>query len=194
MIIYFHGFNSGGNSAKATALRSMFSPVPVLAPTYPSHRVSEAVFFLREYIYEARRRHADEHDLMFVGSSLGALYAQRLAAQFRASIVLINPSVYPEHDLLKCIGENRNHATGETYTLTKAQVCMLASLRIERSDTRIPTLVLLDEGDELLDFRVAKKAFADQGKIVVFSGGSHRFEHLPQAEAEIRAFYESGRG
>lgn len=192
MIIYFHGFNSGGSSAKALALRNLFSPDPVLAPTYPAHQVTEALVLLRSYVRQAQKQYPDDHQLMLVGSSLGALYARALAPEFGASMVLINPAMHPDEDLLACVGENHNPATGETYVLTEEHVRMLASLRSEECDSRVPTLVLLDEGDELLDYRVAARFFAGCGKVVVFPHGSHRFEHLVEAEADIRRLYLSG--
>ncbi|MHB8453730.1 MAG: YqiA/YcfP family alpha/beta fold hydrolase [Acidiferrobacterales bacterium] len=192
MIIYLHGFNSGGGSAKASALRRMFAPVPVLSPTYPVHRAAEAIRFLRDYIRQARGKYPQDLRLVLAGSSLGALYTRYLAGEFNAAIVLINPAMRPEQDLLARVGQNLNEATGERYLLTKAQVRALGTYQIVRCDPAVPTLVLLDEGDELLDYRVAAAFFSGCGKTITYPGGSHRFEHLPEAEPDIRRLHDTG--
>jgi len=51
--------------------------------------------------------------------------------------------------------------------------------------------VLLDAGDEVLDYRIAEGTFYACGRTLVWPGGSHRFEHLPDALPEIRRLYES---
>ncbi len=192
MIIYLHGFNSGGGSAKASALRRMFAPVPVLSPSYPAHRAAEAVRFLRDYIQQARAQYPQDLRLVLVGSSLGALYARYLAREFNAAIALINPAMRPEHDLLACVGQNRNEATGELYLLTEAQVRAFGTYQVVRCDPTVPTLVLLDEGDELLDYRVAAAFFSGCGKTIAYPRGSHRFDHLSEAESDIRLLHDTG--
>lgn len=189
--IYLHGFNSGGASAKAEALRKSLDPIPVLAPTYPAHRAAEAVHFLRNYIKDGRRLH--DSRLVLIGSSLGGHYARYLARPLGAAMVLINPAMTPETDLLSCIGYNHNPATGEEYTLSAADVQAFGSLRQDRCDPGVPTLVLLDEGDELLDYRIAREFYSECARVIVYPGGSHRFEHLSEATGEIRRLHETGR-
>lgn len=56
---------------------------------------------------------------------------------------------------------------------------------------KVPTLVLLDEADEALDYRTAQAFYRDCGQVIVYPGGSHRFEHLPAALPEIRGLHDS---
>jgi uncharacterized protein len=191
MFIYLHGFNSGGTSSKASQLRRMFAPIPVLAPTYPAHSARAAVEFLRGYIQTAVRQHPGENRLVLVGSSLGGFYARHLAHEFTAHLVLINPSIYPDETLLRCVGTNRNEATGEEYELSAAAVRALAEFRAPSCDPRIPTLLLLDAGDELLDYRVAEVWYRGCGKTLVYADGSHRFDHLEEAGTEIRRLHDA---
>ena len=51
--------------------------------------------------------------------------------------------------------------------------------------------MLLDEGDELLDYREAEAFYRGCGKILVYPGGNHRFEHLPQAGDEIVRLHDT---
>ncbi len=189
MFIYLHGFNSGGTSAKAGQLRSMLAPIPVLSPTYPAHIAREAVTSLTVFIQKARRQYPNEKQIVLVGSSLGGFYAQHLARPMNAGIVLINPSIYPQETLLACVGLNRNEATGQEYELTHGQVQALAEFSHERCDPTLPTLLLLDAGDELLDYRIAEACYRGCGKTVIYAQGSHRFDHLNEAGTAICRFH-----
>ena len=96
-----------------------------------------------------------------------------------------------ETGLLRMIGPNKNDATGEEFVLTEAQVRALGRYVIPKCDPNVPTLVLLDEGDEVIDFRPAQLFYRTCAKVIVYSGGSHRFEHMAEALPEIRRLYES---
>jgi len=52
-----------------------------------------------------------------------------------------------------------------------------------------PVLVLLDKGDELIDYQIALKAYQHHGMVQCFDGGLHRFDHLHSAKDLIQAFY-----
>lgn len=189
MIIYLHGFNSGGQSQKATWLRAQLAPAPVFAPTYPAHRANEALRVLRKFIRRLRRENPQSRKLMLIGSSLGGFWAQRLAPEFGARIVLINPSMRPDETLARHTGRYRNEATGEETVLTAQDVRALKAHRVEPCNPAVPTLLLLDAQDEVLDYRIAEAALRGCGKTIVYPGGSHRFEHLAEALPEIRALY-----
>lgn len=191
MIIYLHGFNSGGRSSKAGQLRSLLAPLPVLAPTYPVHRVPQAPRFLRKFIRRLRRENPHDKKLLLVGSSLGGFWAQYLAPEFGAGQVLINPALQPDEALLGVVGPQQNEVTGERYVLTAAEVKALGAYRRARCDPGIPSLLLLDEADESLDYRVAAGFYRGCGNTRVFPGGNHRFEHLPEALADIRVLYDA---
>jgi predicted esterase YcpF (UPF0227 family) len=189
MIIYLHGFNSGGQSQKAAWLREQLAPVPVFAPDYPAHRAKEALRMLRKFIRRLRRENPLDHQLMLIGSSLGGFWAQRLAPEFGAYMVLINPSLRPDETLARHTGRYRNEATGEETVLTADDVHALKAQRVEPCNPAVPTLVLLDACDEVLDYRLAEAALRGCGKTIVYPGGSHRFDHLAEALPGIRALY-----
>jgi len=189
MIIYLHGFNSGGQSQKAAWLRAQLAPVPVFAPDYPAHRANEALRVLRKFIRRLRRENPHSRKLMLIGSSLGGFWAQRLAPEFGACMVLINPSMRPDETLARHTGRHRNAATGGETVLTAQDVLALKAHRVEPCNPKVPTLLLLDADDEVLDYRLAEAALRGCGKIIVYPGGSHRFEHLSEALPEIRALY-----
>jgi uncharacterized protein len=191
VIIYLHGLNSSGASVKAAWLRERLAPIAVLAPTYPAHRADAAVAQVRDFLRAARTANPGDTKLLLAGSSLGALYAAHLAPEFGAGVVLINPSIRPDETLRRHTGPQRNESTGEDYVLTVTMLRDLSRLRRARCRPEVPTLLLLDRGDEVFDYRVAEAYYRDCGRTIVYSGGSHRFEHLDEALPAIREFYDS---
>ena len=191
MIVYLHGFNSGATSGKATWLRQNLPDITVLSPTYPTHQADAAPKFLREYFSRACQEHPQDKKLMLVGSSLGGFWARYLAPELNAGMVLINPGIHPDVELLDVVGPNKNEATGEEYVLTAEQVKALARCKHLHCDPKVPTLLLLDEGDDLLDCRVAQSYYRGCGKTIAYPGGSHRFDHMAEALPEIRRLYDS---
>lgn len=191
MIVYLHGFNSGGSSAKATWLRRHLPDIEVLAPTYPAHIADAAPQTIRDYVAQARRERPQDKKLLLIGSSMGGFWARYLAAELGAGMALINPAMHPEIDLLRVVGPNRNEATGEEYVLTAKQVQALSRYKLPHCDPTVPTLVLLDEADEVIDYRDAEAFYRDGARVIVYPGGSHRFEHLPEALPEILRLYHT---
>jgi predicted esterase YcpF (UPF0227 family) len=105
--------------------------------------------------------------------------------------VLINPSLRPDESLAGHTGQYRNEATGGETVLTVADVTALRAYRVEPCNPRVPTLVLLDAGDEILDSYQTKNAYSGCGQTLLYPGGSHRFDHLPQALPAILALYHT---
>jgi len=191
MIIYLHGFNSGGTSQKAAWLREQLAPIVLFSPTYTPHRAHEAARELRKFISRLRRESERDPKLMLIGSSLGGFWAQYFAPEFEAALVLINPSLRPDESLAGHTGRYRNEATGGETILTSADVAVLREYRVEPCNPRVPTLVLLDAGDDILDSRQTQAAYRGCGQTLLYPGGSHRFEHLPQALPAILALYHA---
>lgn len=190
MIFYFHGFSSGANSQKATAIKNYLNQYSILVPDYPSHQAHQSIEFLQHYI---QTHHVDQSQqkILLMGSSLGAYYAQYLAKQFQnvSAVVLINPCLQPQLTLASQIGEQVNSVTGETFRFTKEDYDGFSQLDVEQQELFNPTLVLLDEGDELIDYRVAADRYKGKGKVISYPGGDHWFRHLDQALPEIESFY-----
>jgi len=167
-------------------LDNLLPEIKVIAPDIPYDPV-KAIPFLEEFI-EAR----NDGDLMLIGSSLGGYYAQYLARKAHCKVVLINPALNPVPLLSGQVGKQTNYYTNETYMLTDEMVRSLAQYDvISPEKDGIPTLVLLDEGDELIDYRDAKQRYDNIGQVVVFPGGSHRFDHLQESAEAIRQAYQS---
>lgn len=187
MIIYLHGFNSSGASAKGQYLREKLADIPVLTPTY-HYDPARAMNMLQHLVEESLRF---DNNVLVVGSSLGGYYAQHLSAHYNLKLVLINPALMPLATLKDYLGENTNYYSGEQYILTEQHLASLRELDIPAPCARpAPTLLLLDQGDELLDYRVAAERYLPCAEIQIFAGGDHAFQHMPQALPLIRKLHD----
>ena len=186
MIIYLHGFNSTGQSAKGQYLKQHLHDIRVLTPTY-HYQPQQAITDLQELV-QSSMQHSER--LLLVGSSLGGYYAQYLSRQFDINAVLINPALQPMITLDNYLGENTNFYSGETYTITRDDLDVLKSFDVAEpcpSNTHI--LVLLDKADEVLDYRVAEQRYRPCANVICFDDGDHQFQHLAESLAPIRALY-----
>ena len=96
VIVYFHGYGSSAKTEKVALLREAFPAADVRAWDIDiDPRVAE--LSLNEEIVKALVEYGEEEvRLIFIGTSLGAWWAQRLGKQFhQAATILFNPSVNP---------------------------------------------------------------------------------------------------
>jgi hypothetical protein len=174
-IAYLHGFNSGPASIKGRQLDAAIAALPEAArpdyhlPQLP-HRPAEAMHALYAWA-EA----GECGGVTFVGSSLGGFYATHLAERYDAKAVLINPALHPGRDLAPYLGLQHNPYTGETYELTVDHFAELAALAIARITRPERYLLLVQTGDEVLDYRAAVAFYAGAWQFVQ-GGGDHAFQ------------------
>jgi len=127
-----------------------------------------------------------------MGSSLGGYYAQYLATRLEqvSGVILINPALQPQHTLKPYIGQLSNQVTGESFEFRESDFLELEEFDIPAEDIRVPTLVLLDKGDDVIDYQFAAHRYQDVGRVIVYPGGSHWFDHLEEAIPEILKFHD----
>jgi hypothetical protein len=185
-ILYLHGFNSSPESHKARVLHDYMQrqglgnlvDIPKIPP-------------LPAAAIELLQQHADkiieDHPLSLVGSSLGGFYATWLAEKYNCPAVLINPAVRPHELLMKYLGENKNYYTGENWVLDHNHIKQFRELYIERVTQLERYLVLLQTGDDTLDYREALQKYAGCS-ILVEQGGSHEFSGFERHLEKILSF------
>ena len=168
MIFYFHGYSSSEKSHKAAVIKKYFSGYQVCIPGYPSHQPRQSIMQLTATINEYTGLDKGR-SVMLIGSSLGGFYAQYLAAQLPcvSSLVLINPCLEPKKTLAGQLGQQTNMVSGAVFEFTGEDLEGFESYQIAEQDLFSPALVLLDEGDEIIDYRVAAERYREKGDIVI---------------------------
>lgn len=174
MIVYLHGFRSSPASHKAQQLKAHMTQRGLCGqfwceqlPVAPNVAVAVAE--------SAIARCSAPPTL--VGSSLGGFYATWLAEKHGLRAVLINPVVLAQFSLAEFVGPQTNLYTGETFEFLPSHVAELAALEV-MAPTRLQRYWLLVEtGDELLDYRHAAAKYAGARQTVI-EGGDHGFQHF----------------
>jgi predicted esterase YcpF (UPF0227 family) len=145
---------------------------PQLSP-YASDVMSELRLIVEAYLTQP---------IFLVGSSMGGFFATCLAEQYNLPAVLINPAVNPGSGLHSWLGENENFMTGERWNFEPEHIDEYVSLNPEKIERKQNYKLLLQTGDEVLDYRLAQHRY--QGcHIETEDGGDHSFvnyqRHLP---------------
>ncbi len=187
-LVYIHGFLSSPQSAKAQITQEW------LRRQRPSWRFECPA--LSSHPAQARQALDDlldqlpDRPIYLLGSSLGGFWATYLAEARALPAVLINPAVSPQRRFTALVGQSlKNYHTGETCILTPADLDELAAC--DTTSLSNPNLywLLVQTGDETLDYRhaVAKYAACRQ---TLEEGGSHAFDGYENWLPEIAEFFE----
>ncbi|HKI52944.1 MAG TPA: YqiA/YcfP family alpha/beta fold hydrolase [Anaerolineales bacterium] len=169
------------------------------APKYPSEKaqVLEQVFELpvKQLCYESGSSFQDNlkalitqvdiAPLFFVGTSLGAFYASRLAEYFRkqtAMPIMLNPCHNPFAVLKGMVGTHKNFVSGSPFELTDKAVASYRDVPFIDTSIVMPRWILLNRDDELLDALETEDLYRDKLEIMTFEHGGHRFENIVSPE------------
>ena len=180
--IYLHGFNSKGNPT-SDKLKELDKLGDVITLNYNSFAPYEGILEnLAEKVKKEIRTYP-AGEVALVGTSLGGYWAGTLSGIYGIPAILMNPAIRPAKTLKKNVGLTlKNFVSGEVNTLSED---------IPKSYPDLPKkgilMIMVDEGDEVLDPYETQKYFADYGPIL-FNEGSHRFEHMPEALPKIKKF------
>lgn len=184
MIVYLHGFNSSPASHKAQVLKRRLEDrglgklyaCPVLPDT-----PAEAIRAIESAI-----EGGNSDELTFIGSSLGGYYATWFVERVGGRAVLINPAITPHVGLEAYLGTQKNLHTGEPYELTRTHLEGWRRLLVDRIDPE-RYLLLLETGDEVLDWREAARKY-EGARMSVRDGGDHSLQAFPEHLPRILAF------
>jgi predicted esterase YcpF (UPF0227 family) len=180
LIVYLHGFNSSPLSHKAQVMQR-FMAERGLAHEY----ACPALPPLADQAIGAVERRLGPNDC-FIGSSLGGFYATYLAEKHGLKAVLINPAIDPHVGLRAYLGPQKNLHTGEPYELTEAHLRQWEKLYVPRISPQ-RYLLIVETGDEVLDYRQAVQRYAGAEQVVV-QGGDHSLQSFPQHLPRILEF------
>lgn len=181
-ILYIHGFLSSPQSAKAQQMLAFAAERQDLQLMLPALPVDPgtALAILEQCIASAPKLP------VLIGSSLGGFYANILAARHGLRAVLINPAVHPHKLLSAYVGEQRNYHTGVASEVKPEHFRLLELLEVAPQHPE-KLWVLLETGDETLDYRQAEQ-FYSACKVDVSPGGSHSYEGFAEKLPAIVEF------
>ncbi|MDP1611593.1 MAG: YqiA/YcfP family alpha/beta fold hydrolase [Sulfuritalea sp.] len=183
MILYLHGFTSGPQSHKAQALGARMGERGLgdrfLSPQLPASP-REAIALADELI----ARHGVT---TVVGSSLGGYYTTYLAETHDLKGVLVNPAVVAHLSLRNYIGPQRWLYTGETFEFRLEHIEELRAIAVPVLSKPERFWLLVEEGDETLDYRHAVARYAG-ARQTVLPGGDHSFTRWNDYLDEIIAY------
>ena len=181
LILYVHGWNSHANARKAQLIEhelknhEIFDTASLTLKNHPKDAIKQ----LTEFILEKQSK----YNVHLVGSSLGGYYSVFLAETLNLKAAMINPAVWAYKIFENDRGDVENLNTGEKYFIDQAWIDSLEDIFIE-NPTPDKYLVLLQTGDETLDYKYAEKYFSE-ARIVIDEGGSHSFDGLEQKIPQI---------
>ena len=170
MLLFIHGFGSSGRGEKAQMLKAWCQEqgIHFMSPSLPN--IPELAIETLQEIIEVIQKH---EPVGLVGSSLGGFYATWLANHYNLPYVLVNPSVEPYITLERAIGQGVNFHDQSSYEWNAQHTESLLQFKVEKPATE-RCLLLVQTGDELLDYRQAVDYYS-AAKQLVEEGGNHGF-------------------
>jgi len=189
MIIYLHGFRSAPASVKSSALKRHMQPLGLgeafwceQLPVAPQAAIDLVEQQIQRCMHECKTPPPT-----LVGSSLGGFYATWLAEKYGLKAILVNPAVVAPLSLEAWVGVQTNLYTEESFDFTHAHIAQLRALEVAAITRPERYWLLVETGDELLDYREAVRKYAGARQTVI-EGGDHGFAHWNDYLDDVLAF------
>ena len=183
--LYLHGFLSSPQSLKAkqalTYCQQQGIEIDIPALT---EGPAATIAALRERLEAGIARTGGA---VLIGSSLGGYYATYLANHYGLRAALINPAVRPYLLLRDYLGEQRNYHTGAVHEVTEEQMQELLDIEVETLATPENFRVMLQTGDETLDYTEAATKYAESS-LHIHQGGDHSYQGFDNELPQLFAF------
>jgi uncharacterized protein len=184
-ILYAHGFKSSSRSRKVTQLREYIQARDIAANLITPDLSFEPAAALSQLMSACENMAAD--DLTIIGSSLGGFYANVLAEKLGCRAVLLNPSITPFETLRHYLGEQSNIYTGEKFEFNVTHITQLEAMFVPRITQPLRYLLIVETGDEVLDYSAAVDYYQSAAQLVI-PGGDHELKSFPQHIESVLQF------
>lgn len=196
LLVYLHGLNSSSQSRKAIQTTEYIQQrqfdVELWAPDLPVYP-SDIVQCLQSHL----KKSINQRDIYIIGSSLGGFLGTWLQSWLlnnghrqKVRLVLVNPAVVPHERFEAFLGPQRNYHTGADWVMTEAYVEQLLLLEVEPLPSPENILLLVQTGDETLDYRLAVEKYKEC-RAIIQEDGSHAFDHFEDILPEVFDFLTS---
>jgi predicted esterase YcpF (UPF0227 family) len=185
-ILYFHGFKSSSDSGKAQDFKKFIE-----------NKTSQTKIIIPDLEDDFKKAHKqietlidkNSPNILYMGSSLGGYYALYFAQLNKAKSVLINPAIAPLNDFEIHLGKNENYATGNKFTISKDDISYIRSLHHKKILEPKNNLILLESGDEILNYSESTSYFRGS-YIDIFYGGNHSYTSIKEKFTKIKGFFD----
>ena len=177
-ILYLHGFGSNFANAK--------EKVKVLEDFGTVHGID--IFYERGFdrcLSEAKNVAKENNIDLVVGTSMGGHLASHVGSDLGIPFVALNPVLDPKRELVKYIGEGISHAN-IPYILIDSIVKTYPFFSMNGCG-----LILLDNGDLVLNSHETYKVLSQRFPVKSFEGGGHRFNHMKESMETVEDFFEN---
>ena len=185
VLLSLHGFHSSPASLKAQQMRDYLllehSDIKFICPQLPV--LPKDMWTVIKSIFEQY----SDHEIAVMGSSLGGFLATKVAEKYAVKVVLINPAVTPNSLLTEYQGVQMHPYLQQQYYIDENYINQIKALTIDTIKSPENIWVLLQQQDEVLDYRAAMEKYK-KCKITCESGGDHSFRGFERYLSEIIHF------
>ena len=189
-ILYLHGFQSSALSIKGQQLLAYCQMNTQHTVHLPDLNMSPL-----DVMKTLSTKIDSLDDVVLIGSSLGGFYATQLVAKYGVPAVLINPAMRPWQLFRTLFGmDHIPLQVTESWTLDDAQLDYLEAIAVPFVQDADKIMVLLQQGDEVLDYREAERyysAASHRSLIMTEMHGNHAMENFADKIPMILAFLSS---
>jgi predicted esterase YcpF (UPF0227 family) len=187
-IIYIHGFLSSPLSAKAQQVKAWLSQhrpdISYICPQLPPYPNKCAD------ILEGCMVNADS-PVYLMGSSMGGFWATWLVEKYGCKALLVNPAVDVFRLMPAYINQQlANYHIDEHYCLTAEHLDQLRSYHVETPQKCSNYWLLVQTGDETLDYSLAVEKYS-ACRQTIEQGGDHSFQGFDRFIPQAINFFES---
>ena len=174
-LLYLHGFLSSPQSKKAQEAVEFFESfsesLGISVPLMGSGP-AETIEQLEKLIQRLNSK-----ELILMGSSLGGYYATYLSEKYNCPAALINPVVRPSELWESYLGEHKNYYSDEIHVVTHQHIDELRDLEVKKLSNPDNFLILVQTGDETLDYGDAAEKFSNS-LCWIRENGNHSYENF----------------
>lgn len=176
-IIYLHGFQSSALSIKGQQIKDYCQQQGNVQVHLPDINMppEQTMAHLAAMIESLDR-------VVLVGSSLGGFYATQLVAKYGVPAVLINPAMRPWQLFRDLFGSDQiPYVVNEEWTLDHTHLDQLEQMAVPFVQDADKILVLLQQGDEVLDYREAQRYYSNvshPSMLITEANGNHAMENF----------------